>query len=196
LYRGILRDASFFGFLHRIDEDLAARARAAGCGCGGRLDSARYPRKPRGGPSDVDGYDRRASFCCAEEGCRKRVTPPSVRFLGRRVYLGVVVLLGAAMRHGLSPRRVAELRERLGVSRRTLDRWRRWWLTRFVMTSFWQAHRGRFAPPLEVDVLPQSLIDRFVHVAVDRPSGLVAALRFLSPLSTSSGTSTLDHGRG
>jgi hypothetical protein len=40
-----LLDAKFYKFLERIDEDEAARTRAAGCPvCGCRLDSARYPR--------------------------------------------------------------------------------------------------------------------------------------------------------
>ena len=30
-------------------------------------------------------------YCCAEEDCRRRRTPESVRFLGRRVYAGLVV---------------------------------------------------------------------------------------------------------
>ncbi|NLS97786.1 MAG: hypothetical protein GXX96_37065 [Planctomycetaceae bacterium] len=37
------------------------------------------------------------------DGCRKRTTPLSVRFLGRKVYLGAVVVLVAAMRQGPSP---------------------------------------------------------------------------------------------
>ena len=83
-----------FELLFAIDQDLAANARAAGCpACGGRLHSVRYPRKPRGGPADLGPeYDWRFSFCCAGEGCRRRATPPSVRFLGRRVYLGAVVV--------------------------------------------------------------------------------------------------------
>jgi hypothetical protein len=31
------------------------------------------------------GYGQRFSFCCAVGGCRKRTTPPSLRFLGRKV---------------------------------------------------------------------------------------------------------------
>ena len=60
----------------------------------------------------------------AEEGCRRRHTPPSVRFLGRRVYVGLVVVLVSAMRHGLTAPRVQRLREQLGIDRQTLERWR------------------------------------------------------------------------
>src|SRR6266550_4917425 len=92
LYQTILNDASFYRVLLRFDDDLAEQARREGCGCGGKLHSARYPRKPRGAPEELqEEYSRRRSFCCAEEGCRKRTTPASFRFLSRRVYVASVI---------------------------------------------------------------------------------------------------------
>jgi hypothetical protein len=41
-------------------------------------------------------HSSRLSFCCAE--CRKRTTSMSVRFLGRRVYLALAVVLVSASR--------------------------------------------------------------------------------------------------
>ena len=94
MYQRLLREASFFELLLQFDEDLAGEVREAGCPCGGVLHSARYPRKPRGGPESLGReHAMRASFCCAEDGCRRRATPPSLRFLGRKVFFGVVVLL-------------------------------------------------------------------------------------------------------
>src|SRR5438105_1196935 len=85
--------------------------------------NVRYPRKPRGIPDQLqEDHSRRSSFCCAEEGCRKRRTPASFRFLSRRVYVGAVVVLVAALRHGATAARVAALRALVGVSRRTLER--------------------------------------------------------------------------
>jgi hypothetical protein len=85
------------------------------------LHSARYPRKPRGIRYLLDGaYESRFSFCCATEGCRHRTTPPSVRFLGRKVYLGVIVILMTALAHGLSTTRRLRLIEELNVSAQTL----------------------------------------------------------------------------
>lgn len=76
-------------------------ARRQACPCGRRLHRAYYTRKPRGGPDDLPGASRsRFSFCCQCDGCRKRVTRPSVRCLGRRVYLGAVVILIAAALSG------------------------------------------------------------------------------------------------
>ena len=114
----LLRDASLYAQLLTFDQDLAAEARAAGCGfCGGRLHSARYPRKPRGGLEDLGpDYTTRLSFCCAVDGCRRRTTPPSVRYLGRRVYLGAVVVLVTALRGGITATRAAQLRAWLGVA--------------------------------------------------------------------------------
>ncbi len=64
----ILSDPSFWALLLRLDEDLAAEARAAGCPhCGAPLHSGDYPRKPRGIARSVLGpaYERRLSLCCA-----------------------------------------------------------------------------------------------------------------------------------
>lgn len=179
-------DARLFETLAKFDEDLAAEAQAAGCrkeGCGGRLDRANYPRKPRGAPLPV-GYDKRHSFCCAEDGCRRRVTPPSLRFLGRKVFVGVVVVLVSALRHGVTDRRARALREAAGVPRTTLARWRRWWTMTFVATSFWQQARAMLQAPVAIDELPGSLLGCFV--GADETARAVKLLDFIKPVTTGS----------
>jgi hypothetical protein len=86
LYQAVLADARFHEQLLVFDRDLSAIAQAAGCGqCGGAVHAAPFGRKPRGGPAGLGrDYARRFSFCCAVDGCRKRKTPPSLRFLGWR----------------------------------------------------------------------------------------------------------------
>ena len=84
------------------------------------------------------------------------------------------------MRHGLSARRVAELRRQVGVSRRTLERWRRWWLTTFLTTPLWKAARGHLAEPVQTAELPASLLER---LAGGLQQQLEATLRLLQPLS-------------
>jgi hypothetical protein len=101
------------------------------------------------------------------------------------VYLAAVVVLVTALHHGLTGRRAAQLRERVGVSLRTFKRWRRWWQEGFVSSTFWRQVRGRFVPPPEVERLPGSLLQRFS--AADERDELVSLLGFLSPLTTSSG---------
>jgi hypothetical protein len=122
-------------------------------------------------------------LCCERDGCRKRKTPPSVRFLGRRVYAGFVVVLVSAMVHGLSPKRVERIRQELGIDKRTLARWRQWWLDGFVSSRFWKAARVRLMPLADERRLPLVLVERF---GAHRREGLVKLLRFLCPLTTSS----------
>ncbi len=163
-----------------IDEELAEDVRQGSCPhCGGRLDRADFSRKPRG----MTDWDQRISFCCSKEGCRKRRTPPSVRFLGRRVYAGVVVVLVSAMSHGLSAARVQRLRESLGIDPRTLKRWRAWWSKSFVHTECWKGSRSRFLPPLDPSQMPLGLVERFEALELD---GLLRLMRFLRPITTGS----------
>lgn len=180
-----LADRSVYELLEKCDADLAEKCRLAGClKCEeGKLHRADYERKPRGGPKDPAGPKQtyRDSFCCDQDGCRKRHTPPSVRFLGRKVYWGVVVVLISAMRHGLKPERVELLRERLGIDRRTLERWRTWWLTTFVESRFWKEARARFMPVPSQKTLPWSLCEAF---GIDRLDRLLKLLRFLRPVTT------------
>jgi hypothetical protein len=172
-----------FALLPRFDDDLAKETREAGCPrCGGRLDAADYARKPRGIPDEVcDNYCRRRSFCCAVDGCRRRSTPPSLRFLGRRVFVGAVVVLAAAMQHGPTRRRVTELSVLLGITRRTLVRWCRWWTSTFPASRFWNSLRGRFVPAVDESAIPSSLVSRMT--ATEEPA-VVALLRLLAPVST------------
>jgi hypothetical protein len=169
--------------LEKVDSDLAEKVRQGGCQhCAGKLHSAKYKRKPRSGDKKIEQLYR-DSFCCDQDVCRKRHTPPSVRFLGRRVYWGVVVVLVSAAHHGLTAERMRVLREALAIDRRTLERWRQWWLETFVQSSFWKIARARFMPLIGEKNLPLSLGRAF---QLDRPGGLIELLRFLSPLTTPS----------
>jgi hypothetical protein len=184
----LLRDARLYRILLRIDREIAGETRSGGCVCGGRLHSATYPRQAGCG-RDLTKLDpahgRRFSFCCANDGCRKRATPPSVRFLGRRVYLGPVVVLIAAMAEGVTPARLRRLCRLAGdVSLKTVERWLRWWREAFPVTQVWKEAKARFVPVVETSRLPASLLDRFGDP--DRCVGLVAVLELLAPLTTTS----------
>ena len=143
-FRNFLADQQLYQLLERVDADLAEEARREGCCCGGKLHRADYERKARGVPQ----WNKRYSFCCDQEDCRRRRTPESVRFLGRKVYAGLIVVLISAMLHGLKPERVRSIREVSNISPSTLKRWRQWWLDNFVRSSFWKAMRARFMPVL------------------------------------------------
>jgi hypothetical protein len=165
-----------------FDRDIADSARAARCWlCGGALHSASYDRKPRGCPGGLgQEYAERFSFCCAVDGCRKRTTPPSLRFLGRKVYLATVVTLISAMLHGTTPARLMRLSIMPGIDRRTLARWRAWWLSSFTDGPFALVAKATFMPPVEIASLPASLLDRFAGDIAER---LTSLLRFVAPLT-------------
>jgi hypothetical protein len=56
-----------------------------------------FDRKPRGVPVGLGPeHLQRFSLCCAADGCRKRETPSSLHFLGRKVFLGAIVVLISA----------------------------------------------------------------------------------------------------
>ena len=183
MYHGLPRTARFWSFLLAVDQDLAEETRKKACLCGGHLHAANYPRKPRGTPAQLPAQEcLRLSFCCDRDGCRKRWTPPSVRFLGPKVYLGAVVILISAMRQGPTPRRVRELSQRFGADRRTIARWQVFWREHFPQTPFWKNARARLVPVIEIISLPYSLVDTFLsRHRICR--GWALLLRFLSPIA-------------
>jgi hypothetical protein len=183
VYQSVLTDVRLFELLLRVDQDLAHTTQAEGCRrCGGRLDRADYVRKPRGVPPGLGAeHAVRLSFCCAAEGCRCRSTPPSARFLGRRVYVGAALVGITALRPGARRAEARALRAWLGVSARTLVRWRRWWRAAFATSAFWRGARGQLRTPVAARDLPGALLRRF---AGDLQAQLIATLRFLAPITT------------
>jgi hypothetical protein len=187
MYHASTCNATLWAFLFTVDQDLAETARRQGCRCGGRLHRADYPRKPRGGTDTPPAtYKTRFSFCCNRDECRKRTTPPSVRFLGRKIYLGAFIVLISAMRHGPTPRRVRELASLFGVDRRTIARWEKFWREHFPQTHFWKTAGARVILLADVATLPLSLLNAF-HVRYDDCDGWGRLLSFLSPITTATG---------
>ena len=142
----LIQSTNFFELLFTIDQSVAESARDLGCQfCGGALHKADYERKPRG----LDGLRRcrewrlRFSYCCGTDGCRKRHTPPSLRFLGARVYLGLVVVLATALQQGLTPKREARLLKQ--IPRQTLYRWLTWWREQFPQSTVWQRLKAYYS---------------------------------------------------
>jgi hypothetical protein len=103
----------------------------------------------------------------------------SVRFLGRRVYLSLAVVLASARLAGQRPT-VARLSDELNIPMRTLERWRQWWRQQFPLTPLWRAQCARFMPPVDTALLPASLLERF---AGDAAESLLRLLHFLSPIT-------------
>ena len=181
-----INDSSFYDYLFQVDLDMASEVQSKPCQyCGGYLHSARYPRKPRGPRHCLSGdYETRLSFCCAKEGCRRRTTPPSVRFLGRKVYSGVIIILITSLNHGLSHKRRQRLFDQLEINPQTFYRWLKWWREVFPVSRCWQSERSLFMPPVDSVQLPGSLLGRFT--GRDLQQRLCQFLQLLLPLSTTS----------
>lgn len=189
MWHGSSPDRSVFLALVVVDQGLAEAARAQGCpACSAALHRRDYLRKPRGGLLAAAGeeFRRRFGLCCSREGCRRSVLPPSVRFLGQRVYLEAVILLAclqALIGEVPSPAPVA------AVPKKTVGRWLSWWTSTFPSSPTWLWIRGRLLPPIDVAQLPRSLLERVAHGLGDTPDVgqvLTMAARWLAPLTTRS----------
>ena len=188
----------FFSTLERFDAAIADAVVAGRCRhCGGPLHRSDYQRKPRGAliAGAGEAFTRRYSLCCGRRGCRKRALPPSVRFLGRRVYLEMVVVLASAF--ALTATLLREAVAATGVPARTLRRWGSWWRDVFPRLPTWAELRARLVPPPPDEaVLPLSLLERLdadlreaTNAATGPPDGgAVMALlaRCLAPATTGS----------
>lgn len=170
---------SFVEELYREDLAEAERVRAAGCPhCGGVLHQAHYPRKARG-IAELPELERRESFCCAK--CRRRSTPKSVRFLGRKVYLGLCVLGALILRgRGIT---VAKICGCMGMSAETLRNWTRWWIDRVQHSGWWQVARSHLMPALEEPNFISELFGRFLAHAEGVKAAFQKLLIFVSPIT-------------
>jgi hypothetical protein len=176
----------FFEGLVAIDEMIAHEAAKSPCRfCGGRLHRSDYARKPRGGLFGAAGeaFSRRLSLCCGREGCRRRSMPPSVRFLGRRVYLGAVVIVGSVV--ALAAATAAAIRRATGIAPRTTRRWLRWWRGPFTKTPVHVDFCARAVGPPGRRRLPASLLE--VLETHERGDALMGLLVWLLPLTASEG---------
>ena len=198
--------ANFLRQLEQIDLDLAEAVRRQGCpGCQGPLHTANFERKVRGLGKGQEWFARRFALCCGR--CRRRVLPPSVRFLGRRVYAGIAILVSATVAVTVS---LAQAARTVAAPTRTVKRWVGFFQVVLITTPFWLAVRGQLTPKLDTPRLPASLVEQFLgdgraepavkspkpecttdgdeaaSAAADDTRRMVALLRFLSPLSATS----------
>ena len=190
MWHDVVLDREFFAALVAIDAEIALRAREAACPrCGGPLHVGHYERKPRGGRFAEAGeeFSLRFSWCCGREGCRTRMTPPSVRFLGRKVYLEGAILIACVLMP-LLEQSAAVVRRATGIAARTLRRWHAWWQTVFVASALFTELRAH-VPDVDVVTLPGALIDSF-DGATPR-TRLEQTMRFLAPLTTGSAVATI-----
>ncbi len=153
----LLSDVKFLQRLFLEDQRVAEGVRRQGCPeCGGRLHQAHYPRKVRGVSDEAEElFEQRFSFCCGR--CRRRVTPPSLRFGGQLVYAMAAVLVAAVM--GVEESLAAAAR-RIGAARRTVGRWLHWFRNALPKSQWWMGHIGQFREPPEGGRMPLSLLEQ------------------------------------
>ncbi|KYF85758.1 MULTISPECIES: hypothetical protein [Sorangium] len=171
----------FFRVLVEVDEAVTRRVAAEGCPvCDGPLHRCDCDRKPRGALVAPAGeaFARRFSLCCGREGCRKRAMPPSVRFLGPRVYWGAVVILATIV--ALALRAAAKIRRRTGVPARTTRRWLGWWQGPFLRTGVFVSICARLIGA-DVGRVPASIVDRLEGTQTQQVRTM---LELLAPLTT------------
>jgi hypothetical protein len=182
--QNFLFNASFHLLLMKIDQELAENAQQQGCPfCQSRLHLANYPRSPLGIPFVFrHHYEERFSFCC--DTCRKRTTPPSVRFFGRRWYPAPLFIFISALTLGTNQRRLASIKQHFNVrvSQTTWRRWREWWNESFLNTPFWQQAKGQLPPRTDSlqGPFPRKLLKVFQGGIKEK---IISLLQFLSPLT-------------
>lgn len=175
---------NFHVHLYDLDVEAAKAVKPEGCPhCNGKLHQSHYPRIGFGIATQLAPlYEQRFSFCCSD--CRTRVTPPSVRFFGRRRFVASIFILLCASHH-FKPNEPNCLRlaRRLGfhLSLSTWKRWRAWWQKTFPNSRFWATAKARFSSLPDVTPCPRALLKSFAQATLGLR--LVAFLRFLSPLT-------------
>ncbi len=181
MYHSLLTDAIFYNSLLALDRLIAEQVQQSRCQlCHGTLHQSHYLRKPRGVPDGVHSdYPIRFSYCCGTEGCRKRFTAPSMRFLSRKVYSSVIIFLVFLLKSKTDELKVEELNLLLGTSLsvETVRRWRNFWVKEVSQSHTWK--RATFSHAM-AQALPASLLNVFQQ---DLSTSLKKALKWILPLT-------------
>ena len=183
--QNFLHKSRFHAHLIKIDRELANICAEKGCIlCGGKLHQSDYPRSPMGiSQAFRDQYAKRTSFCCKD--CRKRTTPPSARFFGRRWYPAPLHIFISIMICGISKRRIALIEKHFGIVVResTWRRWRKWWRDEFVATKFWSQAKGKLPPGNDITQgsFPRAIFNFYTGNVEEK---MLLFLLFLLPLTS------------
>jgi hypothetical protein len=177
-----LQNERFFYELYIIDTRIAEYYRRMPCPhCNGPLYFSNYFRIPRG--ETVVGlpkeYFIRYSLCCGNEGCRRRVIPPSCRFLDRKVYWHAAILIIMSEFQNTKVC-VFKLAKKFNISRNTIARWIKFYQNIFPSSRKWQKIRGMVAAFITNDELPSNLVNHFLNLKSSAQDALISCLKFLS----------------
>jgi hypothetical protein len=182
---------SLFLSIFSFDKEIAEDFFNFGCcrHCKSKaLSWSNYNRKPRGLPKELsqdtlDKYRYRFSFICRP--CRLRTTPPSVRFMGRKVYTALSILwISLACEQGISPP-LHDLRILMEscLSQQTIERWMRWWQHNVWNCSFWKTFRGQLLGEIKKNQIILGVWNHFKQQIMETASLVNAILKFFSPIT-------------
>jgi len=176
----VLKNSQFFFQLYNIDRQNAEKCKEKRCPyCGGPLHYANYARKPRGELVDLpEEYCIKFSLCCGRDGCRHRTTPPSCRFMDRKVYWYCAILIIMTLRYNGAS--IYSLCKKFKISNKTINRWITFFQTIFPSLPQWQRIRGLIPSSVKNSELPVGLVNYFIKVKKSVEESLKSCLEFLS----------------
>lgn len=190
MYLKFYFDAILWEKLYNIDKEIANFFHGSPCqenDCPGKLNWANYLRKPRGVIDSVESWLMlKFSLCCSQQGCRTRSTPPSVRFLGRRVYIALFIMLMLLPEDDAD---VAKVQEKIitlppkSFDKSTFRRWFTWWNTTIPRSPIWKKMVGTLPANVDNQFLPTFIMKEFIEKHVDIEKSVTAMLEFISPIS-------------
>ena len=165
MYLKYLEDPNIFKLLYKIDMDLAEIYRQKSCKhCNSSLHYSNYLRKCREGD---DEFIKKFSLCCSK--CRKRCYVPSTLFFGAVVYSSVFFIVISCLTSSAG-HSINSLKRKYKLSDRTLRRWKKWWNSTFMQSSFWKEKKASFS--FDMGIFPSSILEQFKN--------LESLLKFLS----------------
>jgi hypothetical protein len=179
----LIKKKNLFPHLYEIDKKMAEQYRQLPCPyCGGPLYFSNYMRKPRGEPEDVpEKYFIQFSLCCGTEGCRKRLMPPSCRFLGRKVYwFAVILCILTDFQNTNEKATMSDWSMRTGICRNTIKRWLAFFHDTFPAGRTWRRLRGQISACVRNSSLPSSFINYCLTLKSTAKDALITGLICLS----------------
>jgi len=153
-----------------------------------------YIRKPRGFPEEVSSdilekyFSFRFSYLCLD--CRKRMTPPSIRFLGRKVYVSAAIIMACKaieLGHAVSLEEIRRLISKY-IPKITARRWVAWWRQAVWNSSFWREWQGKLCGYIQRNHFLCGVWNHFQeikHNVVEDPvvEIIQRVLQFFSPIT-------------
>ena len=179
----VLRPVPFCTLLFRIDKKIADHFHRNTTCCGKKIHRGNFPRKPRGIPEEVEElFNYRFSFNCQVRNCRIRYTPISLRFCGRKVYVGLVAILHQypALNYFLS---LLYSSMSIRPSPITIKRWAMWWEKDLPMSKIWIDLGGQVPANTTKAPIVNFLMSIFLQKFNTDAKALFKTIFFLGPIS-------------